>query len=172
MREEHSEFPDKLGSMMRILKAARLRVIFRREVEGDHRASRSRLKAFSLEVGTLRHSQVCRCASAGPEKRPTSAIHRPGAKDGDERRGRNVVPFFVLNLDATYEAGGWSNWPPLPAPLRWGPVNDAGSLEWSWWKLASCDGRGLRRSLYALGEKKQQEVSHGETKKLRSSPFL
>jgi hypothetical protein len=62
----------------------------------------------------------------------------------------DVVPFFLMNLDATYEEGMWANWPPMPGPVRWGLVNVAGSVHWSWWKFASCDGSGMPKELYAL----------------------
>ncbi|OAK95576.1 hypothetical protein IQ06DRAFT_231762 [Phaeosphaeriaceae sp. SRC1lsM3a] len=62
----------------------------------------------------------------------------------------DVVPFFLMNLDATYEDGMWANWPPMPAPVRWGLVNVAGSVHWGWWKFASCDGGGKPRGLFAL----------------------
>lgn len=61
----------------------------------------------------------------------------------------DVVPFFLMNLDATYEEGMWANWPPMPAPVRWGLVNVAGSVHWGWWKFASCDASGRPRELYA-----------------------
>ncbi|KAH6625244.1 hypothetical protein C7974DRAFT_196764 [Boeremia exigua] len=63
----------------------------------------------------------------------------------------DVVPFFLMNLDATYEEGKWANWPPMPAPVRWGLVNVAGSWNWAWWKFASCNSAGTPRELYALG---------------------
>ncbi|EOA90476.1 uncharacterized protein SETTUDRAFT_167316 [Exserohilum turcica Et28A] len=64
----------------------------------------------------------------------------------------DVVPFFLLNLDAEYEDGLWADWPPMPRPVRWGLVNVGGSVHWSWWKFASCDASGKRRELYALGQ--------------------
>lgn len=64
----------------------------------------------------------------------------------------DVVPFFLMNLDTTYEEGRWANWPPMPAPIRWGLVNVAGSWNWAFWKFASCDSAGRPRELYALGE--------------------
>jgi hemerythrin-like domain-containing protein len=62
----------------------------------------------------------------------------------------DVVPFFLLNLDATYEDGMWANWPPMPAPIRWGLVNIAGAYHWGRWKFASCDAKSMPRELYAL----------------------
>ncbi|KAF7560089.1 hypothetical protein G7046_g4069 [Stylonectria norvegica] len=62
----------------------------------------------------------------------------------------DVVPFFLLNLDRTAEGGLWANWPPMPAPVKWGMVNLAGSWYGSWWKFASCDAQGLPQELYAL----------------------
>jgi hypothetical protein len=62
----------------------------------------------------------------------------------------DVVPFFLMNLDAAYEDGMWANWPPMPAVVRWGIVNVAGSVYGGWWKFASCDGAGRMRGLYAL----------------------
>ncbi|OSS51507.1 hypothetical protein B5807_03326 [Epicoccum nigrum] len=64
----------------------------------------------------------------------------------------DVVPFFLMNLDATYEEGRWASWPPIPAPVKWGLVNLVGSWNGAWWKFASCDGAGRPRGLHALGE--------------------
>lgn len=62
----------------------------------------------------------------------------------------DVVPFFLLNLDKTAEGGMWANWPPMPAPIRWGLINIAGLYNSAYWKFASCDAAGQRRELYAL----------------------
>lgn len=64
----------------------------------------------------------------------------------------DVVPFFLLNLDASYEEGLWANWPPMPAPIRWGLVNVAGAVHWSWWKFASCDANGRKQDMYAVAD--------------------
>lgn len=92
---------------------------------------------------------------------------QPGSKEADEaaavfkawgkktvtKAGTiDVVPFFLMNLDATYEEGMWADWPPMPGLVRWGLVNLAGSVHWGWWKFASCDGSGQPRTLFALGE--------------------
>lgn len=61
----------------------------------------------------------------------------------------DVVPFFLLNLDGTAEEGKWENWPPIPAPVKWGLVNIAGAWHARWWQFSSCAG-GKPRKLYAL----------------------
>lgn len=62
----------------------------------------------------------------------------------------DVVPFFLLNLDRTAEGGMWANWPAMPAPVKWGLTNIAGSWYGSWWKFSSCDAQGIPQELYAL----------------------
>lgn len=67
----------------------------------------------------------------------------------------DVVPFFLLNLDRTneFEEGEWSNWPPIPAPIKWGLINVGGWWYGDYWKFSSCDSQGQRRELYALQER-------------------
>lgn len=86
----------------------------------------------------------------------------------------DVVPFFLLNLDRTAEGGLWENWPPMPAPIRWGMINVAGSWYGSWWRFSSCDANGLPQELYALKnavieekkeEKKEEAPAAEEVKK-------
>ncbi|KAK3355595.1 hypothetical protein B0H65DRAFT_452504 [Neurospora tetraspora] len=62
----------------------------------------------------------------------------------------DCVPFFLLNLDRTVEDGMWANWPPMPAPIKWGLVNIAGALHSGWWKFSSCDAAGQPKELWAL----------------------
>ncbi|KAL8408696.1 hypothetical protein RB594_007230 [Gaeumannomyces avenae] len=62
----------------------------------------------------------------------------------------DVVPFFLVNLDASYEGGRWANWPPIPPPIKWSLVNLVGSWYGGRWRFASCDGAGNRRELSAL----------------------
>ncbi|KJZ76998.1 hypothetical protein HIM_03319 [Hirsutella minnesotensis 3608] len=63
----------------------------------------------------------------------------------------DVVPFFLLNADRTAEKGMWSNWPPMPRPIRWAMVNLVGAIHGGRWRFASCDANGQPRQLYALG---------------------
>jgi hypothetical protein len=50
-----------------------------------------------------------------------AAIFRAWGKKTVAKAGyTDVVPFFLLNLDTTYENGMWASWPPMPAPIKWG----------------------------------------------------
>ncbi|KAF1833411.1 hypothetical protein BDW02DRAFT_570081 [Decorospora gaudefroyi] len=90
-------------------------------------------------------------APKSPESEQAAAIFKTWGKKTVTKAGTfDVVPFFLMNLDATYEEGLWANWPPMPAPVRWGLVNVAGSVHWGWWKFATCDAAGRPRALYAL----------------------
>jgi len=85
------------------------------------------------------------------EAKAASATFKSWGKSTVTKAGvTDVVPFFLLNLDRGIEAGMWANWPPMPAPVKWGLINIAGSLHSSWWKFASCDARGNKRELFAL----------------------
>ena len=107
------------------------------------------------------HSEITHIASlsshpsapspASEQEVAATAVFKTWGKKTVTKAGTtDVVPFFLLNLDVTYEEGRWANWPPMPAPVRWGLVNLAGSWNWGWWKFASCDARGMPRELYAL----------------------
>lgn len=86
-----------------------------------------------------------------PEAERAAAIFKAWGKKTVTKAGTtDVVPFFLLNLDVTYEGGRWASWPPMPAPIRWGLVNIAGAVHWGWWKFSSCDSSGKPRGLYAL----------------------
>jgi hypothetical protein len=85
------------------------------------------------------------------EAQQAAAIFKAWGKKTVTKAGTlDVVPFFLMNLDATYEEGMWANWPPMPAPIRWGLANVAGSVHWAWWKFASCNAAGRPQGLYAL----------------------
>jgi hypothetical protein len=91
-------------------------------------------------------------AQDSPEADAAAAVFKAWGKKTVMKAGAaDGVPFFLLNLDATYEEGRWASWPPMPAPVRWALVNVAGAVHWGWWKFASCDARGMPRELYALG---------------------
>ncbi|KAF2437922.1 hypothetical protein P171DRAFT_372699 [Karstenula rhodostoma CBS 690.94] len=80
-----------------------------------------------------------------------------GKKTVSKAGTADVVPFFLLNHDVTYEEGMWASWPPMPAPVRWGLVNLAGAWHWAWWKFASCDAGGRPRELWALAQPRRPE---------------
>ena len=88
---------------------------------------------------------------SSPQAEHAAAIFKAWGKKTVTKAGTtDVVPFFLLNLDATYEDGMWASWPPMPAPVHWGLVNLAGAVHWGWWKFASCDSKGRPRELYAI----------------------
>ncbi|EJP69674.1 hemerythrin HHE cation binding domain-containing protein [Beauveria bassiana ARSEF 2860] len=62
----------------------------------------------------------------------------------------DVVPFFFLNLDRTFEGGRWAHWPPMPGPIRWILTNVVGTYYGNWWRFASCGADGSPRELFAL----------------------
>ncbi|KAF6807545.1 hemerythrinHHE cation binding domain-containing protein [Colletotrichum musicola] len=96
-----------------------------------------------------------------PEAANASLTFKTWGKSTVTKAGTaDVVPFFLLNLDRTVEDGLWANWPPMPAPIKWGLINIAGAWHWGWWKFASCDAAGQPRELYAL-----QSVASEEDKK-------
>ena len=103
---------------------------------------------FHHEIETIASFAELPEAKKGEE---AAAVFKAWGKKTVTKAGTtDVVPFFLLNLDVTYEEGMWANWPPMPAPVRWGLVNVAGAYHWAWWKFASCDAGGKPRELYAL----------------------
>lgn len=112
-------------------------------------------KHFHSEISTISSfSSLPSTPPPGSEKEAdAAAVFKAWGKRTVTKAGTtDVVPFFLMNLDATYEDGRWASWPPMPAPVRWGLVNVAGSWNWAWWKFASCDSRGQPRELFALGD--------------------
>lgn len=110
---------------------------------------------FHAEISTIASFADLPSAPAqgSDEEAAAAAVFKTWGKKTVMKAGTlDVVPFFLLNLDKTYEEGKWANWPPMPAPVRWGLVNVAASWNWAWWKFASCDGAGMPRELHALGE--------------------
>ena len=57
----------------------------------------------------------------------------------------DVVPFLFFNFDRTVEEGKWSNWPPMPGPVRWGLIHIGGFWYSHWWRFASCSADGKPR---------------------------
>ncbi|KAI2470518.1 hypothetical protein F4781DRAFT_175463 [Annulohypoxylon bovei var. microspora] len=85
-----------------------------------------------------------------PEEQAAALTFKTWGKSTVMKAGTlDVVPFFLLNLDGTAEEGAWQNWPPIPAPVKWGLVNIAGAWHSRWWKFSSC-AAGRPRELYAL----------------------
>lgn len=110
-------------------------------------------KHYHSEIGTIAaladHPNTPKQGT--PEEAAATATFKSWGKSTVTKAGvTDVVPFFLLNLDGTAEDGMWANWPPMPAPIRWGLVNIAGAFHSRWWKFASCDAAGKPRELWAL----------------------
>jgi len=85
-----------------------------------------------------------------PEEAKAALTFKTWGKTTVSKAGNlDVVPFFLMNLDGTVEDGMWANWPPIPAPIKWGLVNIGGAYNHRWWKFSSCSG-GKPRQLYAV----------------------
>lgn len=110
---------------------------------------------FHHEITTI--ASFAKLPSAPPpgseEAHRAAAVFKAWGKNTVTKAGTfDVVPFFLMNLDASFEEGIWANWPPMPAPIRWGLINVAGAVHWGWWKFASCDASGQPKELFALGD--------------------
>ena len=100
-----------------------------------------------------------------PENAAAAATFKAWGKSTVTKAGvMDVVPFFLLNLDRTVEDGMWANWPPMPAPIRWGLINIAGSLHSGWWKFTSCDSAGQPKELWAFRAKEIKKEREPELK--------
>jgi hypothetical protein len=108
---------------------------------------------FHSEIATiLSFAEHPKAPKAGSSEEATAAqTFKSWGKSTVTKAGiTDVVPFFLLNLDRTAEEGMWANWPPMPAPVRWGLINIAGIFHSGWWKFTSCDAAGQPRELWAL----------------------
>ncbi|KAK1757816.1 hypothetical protein QBC47DRAFT_165708 [Echria macrotheca] len=100
-----------------------------------------------------------------PEHAAASATFKAWGKSTVTKAGvTDVVPFFLLNLDRTVEDGMWANWPPMPAPIKWGLINLAGAFHSGWWKFASCDSAGQPRELWVFQLAAQKAEREGAAK--------
>ena len=60
------------------------------------------------------------------------------------------LPFFMLNLDRSFENGKWEFWPPIPTPIRWALIRITARKHASWWRFASCGYDGFPQKLCAM----------------------
>ncbi|KAI0860863.1 hypothetical protein F4860DRAFT_477973 [Xylaria cubensis] len=118
------------------------------------------MSSFQEPFETHFHSEISTIADlanhpnapkpGSPEEAKASLTFKTWGKSTVTKAGTlDVVPFFLLNLDGTVEDGLWENWPPIPAPIKWGLVNIGGAYHNRWWKFSSCVG-GKPRQLYAV----------------------
>jgi hypothetical protein len=87
---------------------------------------------FHSEIGTIASfAELPGAPAEGSEsEREAAAIFKAWGKKTIMKAGiADVAPFFLMNLDATYEEETWANWPPIPPPVRWGVDQYCGELE-------------------------------------------
>ena len=70
-------------------------------------------------------------------------------KASDEIPKTEGLPFFMMNLDRTFEDGMWESWPPIPGAVRWVLIRVLARKHAAWWRFASCDYNGYPQKLYA-----------------------
>lgn len=105
------------------------------------------------EVGTIAAlADHPKAPAEGSEKAAAAALvfKTWGKKTVTKAGMADVVPFFLLNLDATFEGGRWATWPPMPGPIRWILTNVVGTYYGNWWRFASCSANGNPRGLFAF----------------------
>lgn len=82
-----------------------------------------------------------------------------------EAEGRQVMgglsktrelPVFWANHDVDFEEGIHTEFPPVPAPVRWVLREVFGRWNAAWWKFGTCGFDGRPRELAFLGEEKKQ----------------
>ncbi|KAK4193217.1 hypothetical protein QBC35DRAFT_480938 [Podospora australis] len=153
--EEHESFLVGLGEYEKYLSGLKTPADF----SGDE--LRRIMETFQAPFENHFHSEISTIAKFSahpnapkegtPEEEAARLTFKTWGKSTVTKAGvTDVVPFFLLNLDRTVEDGLWANWPPMPAPIKWGLVNIAGSWHGGWWKFASCDAAGQPQELYAL----------------------
>lgn len=153
--KEHEAFLGGLAEFEKYLRSVEANAA---EFSGD--ALVKIMDKFQEPFETHFHSEIATIANlaahpnapkpGSPEEATASATFKSWGKSTVTKAGTlDVVPFFLLNLDGTTEDGMWANWPPIPAPIKWGLVNIAGAYHSRWWKFSSCAG-GRPRKLYAL----------------------
>ena len=76
---------------------------------------------FHSEIDTIaKMASHPKAPQAGtPEHAAAALMFKTWGKNTVSKAGLlDVVPFFLLNLDRTAEAPLWTNWPPMPAPIK------------------------------------------------------
>ena len=108
---------------------------------------------FRSEISTIadlaHHPQTSKEGSAEEKTTATAFDKREGIsliKSGV----MDVLPLFQFNFDREHEDGLWTNWPPIPGPVRWMLMSGAKVLHPGWWNFASCDAAGQMTALYAV----------------------
>ncbi|KAL1843827.1 hypothetical protein VTJ49DRAFT_7178 [Mycothermus thermophilus] len=152
--KEHESFLSGLGEFEKYLSGLRSPADF----SGDELLRI--MKSFQEPFEQHFHSEITTIAKFAdhpnapkqgtPEHDAAAATFKTWGKSTVTKAGvTDVVPFFLLNLDRTVEDGMWANWPPMPAPIKWGLINLAGAWHSGWWRFSSCDSSGQPQELWA-----------------------
>lgn len=126
------------------------------------------MDSFAPDLETHLHNEVTTMSAMAthPAAPPADSLRAALARDMLKAWGKNtvtkagyrdVLPFFLMNTDRTFENGAWVKWPRMPEPIRWGMVNLVGMWHGSRWRFASCDAAGLPRELFALKKRAEAE---------------
>ncbi|KHN95981.1 hemerythrin HHE cation binding domain-containing protein [Metarhizium album ARSEF 1941] len=126
----------------------------------DASALRGVMDSFAADLSAHLHNEVAVMADMSAHENAPARQSLRGALAGDMLRawGKStvtkagyvdVVPFFLLNTDRTFEGGVWRNWPRIPAVVRWSLVNLVGMRHGPRWRFSSCDAAGRPRELFA-----------------------
>ncbi|KAH0597591.1 hypothetical protein MHUMG1_04970 [Metarhizium humberi] len=139
----------------------------------DAGALRGVMDSFAADLSAHLHNEVAVMAAMAAHENAPARESLRGALAGDMLKawGKNtvtkagyvdVLPFFLLNTDRTFEGGVWRNWPRMPEAVRWSMVNLVGMRHGPRWRFSSCDAAGRPRELFALKalrEEKEKERS-------------
>lgn len=125
------------------------------------------MDSFATDLETHLHNEVATMAAMAthPDAPPADSLKASLARDMLKAWGKNtvtkagyldVLPFFLLNTDRTFENGAWVKWPRMPEPIRWSMVNLVGMWHGSRWRFASCDASGLPRELFTVKRRENE----------------
>lgn len=61
------------------------------------------------------------------------------------------IPFYLVNLDRTFEGGMWRDFPNVPAIGKYVMGTWVAALNGGYWKFGACTRKGVPKELYAKG---------------------
>ncbi|KID98134.1 hemerythrin HHE cation binding domain-containing protein, partial [Metarhizium majus ARSEF 297] len=169
MTQEHESFLPGLAAFQALLNTTDATAY-------DAGALRGVMDSFAADLSAHLHNEVAVMAAMAAHENAPARESLRGALAGDMLKawGKktvtkagyvDVLPFFLLNTDRTFEGGVWRNWPRMPEAVRWSMVNLVGMRHGPRWRFSSCDAAGRPRELFALKalrEEKEKEKERSE----------